>query len=89
MKRKELTLPNSPLMRGDSGLDVIRLQECLDNILKLKGKKKLQSIEPNHFGLATEAAVKAFQIQQFTIRTSGIYDKMTRAKLREAIGQCR
>ena len=85
MKRKELKLPYAPLMYGDRSMQVLYLQECLDHVLKRKGKKKLESIEPNYYGHETSEAVAAFQLSQKDIRISGTYDKVTRARLREAI----
>lgn len=69
---------------GDRSMDVERLQKCLDHILKFKGKKKLESIEPAYYGIETAQAVYAFQeLQQ--IPANGIFNHLTRTKLREVI----
>ena len=72
---------------GDRSMDVERLQNCLDYVLKFKGKKKLQSIEPAYYGIDTSQAVYAFQKLQ-EIPANGIFNHLTRTKLREAI-ECR
>lgn len=86
MKRAELILPDAPLIVGARGMHVDRLQVCLDTILKYRGKKKLQSMEPSYYGPATMEAVNRFQREQ-NIK-EGFYDKTTRQRLREVI-QCR
>lgn len=86
MKRAELVLPDAPLILGSRGMAVDRLQVCLDTILKYKGKKKLQSMEPHYYGQATLEAVNRFQ-REHDIK-EGFYDKTTRQRLREVI-QCR
>ena len=87
MKRAELVLPDAPLILGSRGMAVDRLQVCLDTILKYKGKKKLQSIEPHYYGMATLEAVNKFQAQEGLKQS--FYDKTTRQRLREVILQCK
>lgn len=84
MKRPELVLPDYPIYKGDRGLSVSRLQACFDVIYKFKGKKKLESIEPAYCGDITLNVLKDFQESQ-EIRISGVYDRLTRQKLREVI----
>ena len=71
-------------MPNDRSMDVERLQKCLDHIFKLKGKKKLESIEPAYYGFQTKFYVKKFQFDQM-IRADGVFDHLTRTKLREVI----
>ena len=87
MKRSDLILPDYPLKEGDRGLHVARLQACFDTIYKLKGKKKLESIEPSYFGRITSEYVLVFQENEGIKRTA-VYDRQTRQKLREVL-QCR
>lgn len=68
----------------DRSMDVERLQQCLDYILKFKGKKKLESIEPAYYGTETAEAVYAFQALH-EIPATGIFNHLTRTKLREVI----
>lgn len=84
MKRSGLVLPDYPIRKGDRGLNVARLQACLDTIYKRKGKKKLESIEPSYMGLDTMELLYHFQTDK-EIRATGEYDRLTRQKLREVI----
>lgn len=72
---------------GERSMDVERLQKCLDHIFKLKGKKKLESIEPAYYGFNTRFYVKKFQFDQM-IASDGEFNSLTRTKLREVI-ECR
>lgn len=87
MKRSDLILPDYPIKKGDRGLNVVRLQACLDSLYKRKGKNKLQSLEPSYMGLDTMELLYHFQ-QDKEIRATGEYDRLTRQKLREVIS-CR
>lgn len=72
---------------GDRSMDVERLQKCLDHIFNLKGKKKLESIEPAYFGTATRFYIKKFQYNNGISETEAL-DHLTRTLLREVI-ECR
>ena len=90
MRKKSLDnfiIPDALLKPGDRGMQVERLQICLDYILKYKGKKKLSSIEPAYFGSETRLALREFRII-VNIGGFGDYDALARQKLREAI-ECR
>lgn len=82
--KENLYIPDAPLNLKDRGMQTERLQMCLDNILKYKGKNKLMSLEPAYFGSNTAEALKVFQDMQ-GIRATGNYDALTRQKLREVI----
>lgn len=85
MKKKiELVLPDYPINKGDRGLNVSRLQACFDAIYKLKGKKKLESIEPAYCGMDTYSYLLMFQTEH-ECRNKGTYDRLTRQKLREVL----
>lgn len=84
MRKSDLILPDAPLSKGDKGMHVDRLHHCIDNILKYKGKNKTSSLEPSYYGDITRDRILSFQAAQ-GIRTTGIYDKLTRQKLREAL----
>lgn len=84
MRKSDLVLPDYPINKGDRGLNVARLQACFDYIYKHKGNKKLQSLEPSYMGSYTYIDLLAFQ-EENKIRKTGIYDKLTRQKLREVI----
>lgn len=84
MKRSDLVLPDYPIKHGDRGLNVARLQLCLDTIYKRKGKKKLESLEPSLMGYETVQLLYHFQADN-GIRATGVYDRLTRQKLREVI----
>lgn len=85
MKKKiELVLPDYPINKGDRGLNVSRLQACFDAIYKLKGKKKLESIEPAYCGADTYMYLLQFQ-EENNCRCKGYYDRLTRQKLREVL----
>ena len=68
-------------------MDVERLQQCLDHIFKLKGKKKIESTEPAFYGCLTAYYVCIFQ-QKCNIAENGTFNNITRTKLREVI-ECR
>lgn len=87
MRKSDLILPNATLMPKDMGLGVSRLHACMDYIYKLKGKNKLESIEPGYYGINTLITIKRFQ-EDNNIHITGIYDKLTRQKLREVLS-CR
>lgn len=84
MRKSDLILPNYPIRKGDRGLDVSRLQACLDMLYKRKGKKKLEALEPAYMGSYTMELLYHFQTEK-EIRATGEYDRITRQKLREVI----
>lgn len=84
MKKSDLILPDYPVQRGDRGLNVSRLQACLDVLYKHKGKKKLESVEPAYCGAYTHMDLLTFQ-QEYCDKTTGVYDRHTRQKLREVL----
>ena len=79
MKKTELKIPDAPLVRGDRGMQVDNLQNILKYILKYK-----KDPEPSYFGIFTEDKIKAIQ-ERLGIKITGIYDHMTRTKLREVL----
>lgn len=87
-KRKKIyQLPNAPLAPGDKGMDVDRLQQALDHILKYKVKERLQTTEPGWYGVRTATAVWLFR-ENSGIKADFDFDKLARQKLREALS-CR
>lgn len=85
--KKYIYIPDAPLKKGDRGMHVDRLQYALDTILKYRGKNKTSAIEPAYFGDTTMHRLASFQAAQ-GIKITGVYDSLTRQKLREA-SQCR
>lgn len=84
-KRKKIyQLPNAPLKPGCKGMDVDRLQEALDKVLKLKGKARLRHREPGWYGIGTSTAVYRFR-DQVGIKADFDFDAQARQKLREAL----
>ena len=77
-------LPDAPLMYGDKGMQVDRLQWCLDHALMLTKRKRTAYKESGHYEHYTEARVAEFQTKQ-GIKCSGVFDHWTRARLREAL----
>ena len=77
-------LPDAPLMYGDKGMQVDRLQWCLDHALGLTKRKRTAYKEAGRYGRWTETNVAFFQTQQ-GIKCSGVFDHWTRAKLREVL----
>ena len=77
-------LPDAPLMYGDKGMQVDRLQWCLDHALKLTKRKRTAYKESGRYEHYTEARVAEFQTKQ-GIKCSGVFDHWTRARLREAL----
>lgn len=89
MRKKivNLILPDAPLSQGDKGMDVERLQLCLDHYFKLKGKKKITANEPARFGEMTWNYLMRFQaenIEGIPFRI-GQLDAVTRQRLREVL----
>ena len=79
MKKADLKLPDAPLKRNDRGMGVDNLQTILKYILKYKKEP-----DKAYFGTFTEEKVKALQ-EKLGVRITGIYDDMTRTKLREVL----
>lgn len=77
-------LPDAPLMYGDKGMQVDRLQWCLDHALKLTKRKRTAYKEAGRYDHYTETRVAEFQTKQ-GIKCSGVFDHWTRARLREAL----
>lgn len=82
--RKVYYIPDAPLMKGCRGMHVDRLQYALDGVFKYRGKNKISKIEPSYYGDETVSNIKTFQAAQ-GIKITGIYDHMTRQKLREVL----
>jgi peptidoglycan hydrolase-like protein with peptidoglycan-binding domain len=76
----ELTPPGNPVKRGDSNLNVRRLQECLCLNALLKPALGLSVTIDNDFGPATELAVKKFQqsvgLAQTGIVSSAVFNRL-------------
>lgn len=77
-------LPDAPLMYGDKGMHVDRLQWCLDHALKLTKRKRTAYKEASRYGRYTETQIAYFQTK-YDIKCSGIFDNWTRAKLKEVL----
>lgn len=71
----KMSLPATDLKRGDSGSQVIRLQKCLNKIIK--SGLNVDGL----FGPATEKAVRNFQ-QKHGLAIDGIAGPTTRAKIK-------
>lgn len=72
---REIALPTDDLKRGDTGSQVIRLQRCLNKLLKA-------GLEADGlFGPATEKAVRNFQ-KKYGLAADGIAGPKTRAKIK-------
>ena len=67
-------IPGLPLVKSNTGVMVASLQKRLNNVLNLKGKKRL--LPDGLYGAATIKAVKAFQTQA-TLPSSGKVDRGT------------
>lgn len=77
-------LPSAPLMYGEKGMQVDRLQWCLDHALKLTKRKRTAYKEASRYGEYTQAMVAHFQTK-YDIKCSGVFDNWTRAKLKEVL----
>jgi hypothetical protein len=67
-------IPGLPLVKSNTGVMVASLQKRLNNVLNLKGKKRL--LPDGLYGAATIKAVKTFQTQA-TLPSSGKVDRAT------------
>ncbi len=76
---KEVSYPTSTLKYGMNGSEVVKLQRCLNKIMKAGLSTD------GSFGPATLRAVKAFQ-KKYKLEVDGIVGPKTRAKIKVLVG---